>query len=99
MEYAFSILMFAFAGALLLYALILGLSKDIKMVPRSYAAQMKNPKAYARRLAQVIALTAAAPALSALDGLFRQGWRPLVTLFVVLVICLWIGVRMMKDIE
>ena len=60
MEYGFSILMWFFAGALLLYAGLMALTKDYKMLPyrARTSVKPKNPKKYMTQLSKVIALVA-----------------------------------------
>ena len=57
MEYGYSILMGIFAGALLLYAGLMALTKDYKMLPyrARTSVKPKNPKKYMTQLAKVIA--------------------------------------------
>lgn len=100
MEYAYSIIMGAFAAALLIYAGLMALTKDYKMLPfRSrVSVKPKDPKRYAFQLSKVIALVAAAPAISALIGL----WNILVAvivLFVTIVLFIWLGTKIMKGVE
>jgi hypothetical protein len=100
MEYGFSILMFIFAGAILLYAGILALTKDYNMLPyRSrVSVKPKDPKRYAAGLAKVLALVALAPALGGLAAL----WRPMAGVAVLIggaVLFIWIGTKMMKGIN
>ncbi len=94
MEYAYSVLMACFSGALLLYAGILALTGDTDLIPRSWAARIRDRKTYARMTAKVTALAAAAPALSALVGLI-PGAIPaaLIVLAAALAFFLWLGVR------
>lgn len=101
MENGFSVLMLIFAGALLLYAGLLGLTGDMGLIPRGAAVpKQKNPKAYARRLAKIIALVAAAPAFSGLIGLVTGlQWLALLELIVGMVACIWAGVVLMKKEE
>ena len=75
MEHAFSWLMFAFSGMILLFAGLLYLTGDPKLIVRSYAVKMKDPKRYARQLAKVLAIVALAPILGGLAGLFFTGFR------------------------
>lgn len=100
MEYGFSILMLIFSGALLLYAGLMALTKDYKMLP--YRARVsvkpKNEKAYMTQLAKVVALTALSPALCALAAL----WNPMVGLVVLIVsavVFLWLGTKLMKNVS
>ena len=52
MEYGYSILMGIFAGALLLYAGLMALTKDYKMLPyrARTSVKPKNPKKYMTQL-------------------------------------------------
>ena len=72
MEQGFSILMFIFSGALLLYAVLLAITKDYDMLPRRGAVPVKpeNRKEYTFQISKVIALTALAPAAGGLAGLY-----------------------------
>ena len=109
MEYAYSILMFCFAGMLLLYAGLLALTKDAGLIPRSEAVEMRDKKAYARQFAKVMALVALAPVLSGLVAL--APWLSALTgvvgahvaAFLVLVLafvgCIRVGVRLMRDVS
>ena len=69
--YIFSIIMFVMTGALLLYAALLGITKDHKLIFRSYAAQMNDPKRYAVQFAKGIAVLAAPFGISGILGLFQ----------------------------
>ena len=82
MEHGSSILMFIFAGALLLYAGLMAVTKDYNLLPlrARVSVKPKDKKAYTFQLAKVIALVAAAPALGGLAGLLllrKAGWRKL----------------------
>ena len=56
MEYAYTFMTIAFGGMMLLYAGLLALFKDYKMIPRHWAARPKNPKLYAVCFAKLIAV-------------------------------------------
>ena len=99
MEYAFSILMICFAGALLLYAGLLALGKDPKMIPRHYAAKIKDPKAYTRQIAKVIALVATAPLHGGIVGLFLGPGVAAVVVLLGLVLCIWLGTGLMRKVQ
>ena len=73
MEYGYSILMGAFSAALLVYAGLMVLTKDYRILPLRARASVKpkDEKKYMTRLAGVIALVALSPALSALVGLWN----------------------------
>ena len=98
--YGYAILMFCLAGGLLLYAALLARAKDPTLIPRSYAAEMQDRRAYARQFARVIALVAAAPALSGLVALLTDAALPaLLVLIGGLAVCIWLGVRRMKKAQ
>ena len=100
MEYAYSILMGAFAAGILLYAAILALTKDYNLLPfRSrQSVKPKNSKRYAAKLAGVVALVALSPALSALVGLWNL-FAAVAVLLVSMVLFLWLGTKLMKNVE
>ena len=92
MEYGFSVMMLALAAGLLVYAGILAALKDPMLIPRHYAAKMKNGKAYTIQIAKVVCLVACAPALSGLVGFFHIA-AALALLPVGLVFFMWLGIR------
>ena len=100
MEQAFSILMFIFSGALLLYAGLMAATKDYRLVPfrARVSVKPKDPKAYAFHLSKVIALTAAAPALSGLIGLWNDA-AAVIALIAGFALCLWLGTKIMKNMK
>ena len=90
----FPILMLAFSGALFIYAGLLALTKDYKMLPfRSrQSVKPKDSREYACKLAKVIVLVAVAPLLSGLLGF----WNITVAVAVLIggiVGAIWIGAR------
>lgn len=100
MEYGYSVLMAIFSAALLFYAGLMAIFRDYKMIPMRARASVKpkNEKKYMAQLAKVIALVALSPALSALAGL----WNPLAGLIVLIlsaILFIWLGTRIMKNVE
>ena len=99
MEYAFLFVTFGFGGALLLYAILLRLTKDHKLIPRSWSAEMKDPKEYAKTVAQILLFLA----LAFLSG----GWAFVlagpgigaVVLVVCLVLAIWLSVRLWRKVK
>ena len=70
----FSILMFIFSACLLLYALILAVSRDYKMIARYWASELKTKreqKRYARMFAKIMALVALIPAAAGVGAMFH----------------------------
>ena len=96
-QYA-SIFMFIFAGALLLYALLLAITKDYKMLP--YRAQIpvkpKDPKKYTVQLAKVVALVAVAIGLGAGISLWNMAVGAVV-MIVCVIVAIWGGTKIVKN--
>ena len=97
MEHGFSILMLIFAGALLLYAGLMAVTKDYNLLPlrARVSVKPKDKKAYTFQLAKVIALVSAAPALGGLAGLWN-GMTGAAVLVIGAVVCVWLGTKIMK---
>ena len=74
MEYGYSILMGFFAAAILLYAGLMALTKNYKILPvrATQSVKPKDEKRYMTQLSKVVALVALSPALSALAGLWNM---------------------------
>ena len=100
MESAFSILMFIFSGALLLYAWMVSVF-GVTLIRRHWAVKMRDKKAYARGFAKVLALTALAPAASGVVALLVPSvFLVMLTLIVGIIGAIWIGLRIAgKDFE
>ena len=100
MEYGYSILMGIFAGAILLYAAVMALTKDYSMLP--YRARVsvkpKDPKRYMTQLAKAVALTALAPAISAVIGIWNLT-AAMIALIVCFVLFLWLSTKIMKNVQ
>ena len=74
----FSILMFCFSGALFLYAVLLYITKDYKLIPRGYVSKTDDKQAYTKQVAEIVALVAVAPAHCGYIALFSMGWSVVV---------------------
>lgn len=100
MEYGYSILMGIFAGLILIYAGLMALTKDNKMLPfrARVSVQPKDEKRYMKQLAKVVALVALAPALSALTGLWNM-IAALIVLVVSAIVFIWLGTKIMRGVE
>ncbi len=98
MEYPYSILLFCFAGLLLLYAGLIALTKSVFWIPRDHAAKMRDRKKYAVQFAKVLALAALSPALAGLSGLVFSGVVPVIVLAVSFVLIMRRAVRLMEDL-
>ena len=88
----FSILMFCFSGAMFLYAVLLYVTKDYKLIPRGYTSKAGDRKAYAKQFAEIVALVAVAPAHCGYIAQFSIGWS-VVVLIVEMVLAIWAGTK------
>ena len=112
MEYAYSILMFAFAVMILLYAALVA-PGNFDMIPRNYAVKVSNKKEYARKFAKVLCIVAISPSISglvALTGLILFENNDIVIaisvviLIIAMIYCIRIGIKIMsketeKDVD
>ena len=100
MEQGFSILMFIFAGALLLYAGLMAIIKDYKMLPyrARQSVKPKNPKKYMVQLAKIVALVAAMIAAGAAVALWN-GAIGAVVMVIGVIAALWCGTKIIKKAE
>ena len=100
MEQGFSILMFIFAGALFLYAGLMALIKDYKMLPyrARQSVKPKNPKKYMVQLAKIVALVAAMIAAGAAVALWN-GAIGAVVMVIGVIAALWCGTKIIKKAE
>jgi hypothetical protein len=100
MEYGYSILMGIFAGLILIYAGLMALTKDYKMLPfrARVSVQPKDEKRYMKQLAKVVALVALAPSLSALTGMWNM-IAALIVLVVSAIVFIWLGTKIMRGVE
>ena len=97
MENGYSVIMLTFSGALLLYAGLMTLTKDYRLLPLRgrRAVKPKNRKQYMIMLSKIIALVAISPTLSALVG-FWNIWVALVVLVVGTAAAIWLGTKLTK---
>lgn len=98
MEQGFSILMFFFAVILFLYALIMMIKKDYRMLPvrARISVKPKHPEQYTIQFSKVIMLCALAIALGAAIALWNMLFGVIV-LIAGLVLVIWIGTKIVKN--
>ena len=97
MEYAFSFITIGFGGALLLYAILLRATLDVRMIPRSYAAEMKDPKAYAKTVSHIIAFLALALLAGGWVGIYAGPGIGAAVAAVCLALAIWLCVRLWRS--
>lgn len=99
MEYAYSILMFVFAAALLLYGLLLFRTGNYRFLPYRGRTAAKNwsSKDYVRLVGKIVMLVGCAPLLSGITGLIAPPdttpWPVLIVLIAGTAGAIWLGVR------
>ena len=98
-EHGFSIIMFIFAGVLLLYAALMAITKDYNMLPyrARQSVKPKNPEKYMVQLAKIVALVAVMIAVGAAVALWNNAAGAVVML-VGLVVALWGGTKIIKKV-
>ena len=100
MEYGFPILMFCFAGALLLYAGLIAMG-NTGLILRYQFARVKDRRKYARQFGKILALVALAPLLSGVVALLGDAERMFLpamgTLVAGTALAIAMGVKLMND--
>ena len=98
MEHVFSIMMFIVAGAFLLYAGVLALTRDVQMIPKSEKAKIEDKKGYALRFAGVMASLTIGLLAGGIVGWFAPVLPyAVIALVVGLALGIFLSVLLMKD--
>lgn len=97
MEYAFYFVSFGFGGALLLYAILLRLTLNVRLLPRYDAVQMKDPKAYVKTFSHIIAFLALAFLTGGWVGTYAGPLIGFLTLAGCLALAIWLSVRLWRS--
>lgn len=106
MDYAYCIIMLCLTGGILFYAGLIALF-GFDMIPKTYSVRPKDKRRYATQFAKLLAIVAAAPAVSGLTslvGVWLTGsaekviFPSLMVLVIALVVCIAVGSRLMKDV-
>ena len=89
--------MLIFAGAILLYAGLLAITKDYNLLPirARISVKPKNPKQYTVQIAKAVALTSLSPILAAVTTIWSE-FAALFVLLIVMVICLYLSTKIVK---
>ena len=90
--------MAVFAGAILLYAGLMALTKNYNILPTRARQSVKpnDPKEYMAKFAKVTALVSLSPALSALAALLNI-IAGLAVFIGSMILFIWIGTKIMKN--
>ena len=97
MDYALSFITLGFGGALLLYAILLRATLDVKLIPRNYAAEIKDPKNYAKIVAYIIAFLALALLTGGWVGMYAGTLAGLLATAAALGLAIWLCVRLWRS--
>ena len=96
----YAIFMFIFAGAILLYAAALAITKDYNLLPyrATNSVKPKNSKKYTFQLSKAVALAAAAPAGAGIVSIW-SGISAAIAFVGLLILTLWLSTKIMKGVE
>ena len=98
MDHNFSILFLIFAALILLYAALMAITKDYKMLP--YRAQVpvkpKDPKRYMTQLSKVVALVGVSVGAGAAVS-FLNAAVGIVIMIAGTIVSLWFGTKIVKN--
>ena len=97
MEYALYFVSFGFGGALMLYAILLRLTLDVKLIPRNYAAEIKDPKDYAKTVSRMIFFLALALLSGGWVGVYAGPLIGLIVMLGTLVLAIWLCVWLWRS--
>ena len=97
MEYAFFFVTLGLGVGLLLYAGLLRLTQDVRLIPRSYGVKLKDPKAYARTVAHILCFLALALLTGAWVGFYAGPLAGLLALAAALALAIWLCVRLWRS--
>ena len=98
MDHNFSILFLIFAAAILLYAALLAITKDYKLLPirAQVSVKPKNPKKYTVQLAKVVAFVGVAIGM----GAALSFWNVAAGIVIMIggtVAAIWYGTKIVKN--
>ena len=97
MEHVFSYMTLAFGGMLMLYAGLLRLTLDVRMIPKHWAVEMKDPRNYAKMVAHIVIFLALAFLAGGWVGVYARPLFGFLTLAVCLVLAIWLSVRLWRS--
>ena len=97
MEHAFSYIMFAFGGGILIYALFV-LIFGFSAIRKNYTVKLEEweKRGYANRFAGVLALVALAPIIGGGLGYVLPAPATGIAIVVLFVFFIWLGTKIMK---
>lgn len=96
MEHVFSYMTLAFGGMLMLYAGLLRLTLDVRMIPKYHGEYDGDPKGYAKKLAYILFFIALAFVSGGWAAFYTGPLVGALILLVCLVGAIWLGVRIWR---
>lgn len=97
MEYALYFVCFGFGGAMLLYAALLALTRNMRLIPRTTSAKIRDGEAYVKKVASFVAMIALALLAAGSLGLWIHPTVGALALLPLLCLAFWLGLRGMND--
>ncbi len=97
MKFALYFVCFGLGGALLLYALVLRLTLNVKLIPKSSGARLKDPKAYAWMLSYILAFLALALLTGGWVGIYAGPLAGAAAAAAALALAIWLCVRLWRS--
>ena len=97
MKYALYFVSFGLGGALLLYAVLLRLTQNVRLIPRSDGVKLKDPKAYARTMSHILAFLALALLTGGWVGSYAGPVAGLLAMAAAMALAVWLCVRLWRS--
>ena len=97
MEYAFYFVTLGLGVGLLLYALVLRLTLNVKLIPKSGGVKLKDPRSYVRMVACILCFLALAFLTGAWVGFYAGPLAGLLALGAALALAIWLCVRLWRS--
>ena len=97
MKYALYFVGFGFGGALMLYALLLRLTLNVRLIPRNGAAKIRDPKNYAKTMSHILIFLALALISGGWVGLYAGPLFGTLALVACLALAIWLCVRLWRS--
>ena len=96
MDHYFSFLLLIFAALILLYAALMAITRDYRMLPARVSVKPKNPKKYMLQLSKAVALVGMAIGVGAAVSFWKVGIG-IVIMIVGTIAAIWYGTKIVKD--
>ena len=99
MDFGYPTLMFCFAGALLLYSVLLLKTGNISLIPQRDKAGIQDKRAYTEQFGKAVAVISLAPAISGILWLTGGVRRSIAFLVLGFIVCIWEATNIVSKAE